>query len=301
MGFPNERDGEIGPDDLRMSFIFVPHGEPEPLEWMAEHPGWVKFPAVMVPRSRAEPPEAPIPARRDVSSPRRFPGGSPCDVPSGLRKPGEACPVDIAGPSDMAAFVQNYNQVSRLIGAPLLTAPFGQADFQLDRSDNAVNPPNLVSSEKVALGATSTNWLPECAPDPLNSLFVDDLGSLSDQTSDPRKGLIQVQGFPFFDPLLRMPLSKPPEGVFPRYMERIPRLSGKEGATDIPSWARGARRMLGETPRDFARRLMDDHFGRGNWSETGRDFQKLKKFGARSFQDPRLEIILPFSQAEPSA
>src|SRR6185312_4329434 len=39
--------------------IFVPHGDPEPVEWMAQHSGWVKFPAVFVPhavqtRDRAE-------------------------------------------------------------------------------------------------------------------------------------------------------------------------------------------------------------------------------------------------------
>ncbi len=41
--------------DLRTPFIFVPHGDPEPLEWMAAHPGWVKFPATMVVRSARQP------------------------------------------------------------------------------------------------------------------------------------------------------------------------------------------------------------------------------------------------------
>ena len=30
--------------------MFVRHGDPLPLQWMAEHPGWVKFPATLVPR-----------------------------------------------------------------------------------------------------------------------------------------------------------------------------------------------------------------------------------------------------------
>jgi hypothetical protein len=37
-------------DDLHLPWIFVPHGAPEPTEWMAEHPGWIKIPATMVPR-----------------------------------------------------------------------------------------------------------------------------------------------------------------------------------------------------------------------------------------------------------
>jgi hypothetical protein len=38
------------PNTLVVPFIFVPHGCPLPVEWMAEHPGWVRFPATMVPR-----------------------------------------------------------------------------------------------------------------------------------------------------------------------------------------------------------------------------------------------------------
>lgn len=42
---------------LRVPFIFVPHGAPKPVEWMAAHPGWVSFPAKFRPR--------PMPASRD--------------------------------------------------------------------------------------------------------------------------------------------------------------------------------------------------------------------------------------------
>ncbi len=40
------------PRFLRVPFIFVPHGAPPPLEWMAEHPGWVKFPATFIPHAQ---------------------------------------------------------------------------------------------------------------------------------------------------------------------------------------------------------------------------------------------------------
>jgi hypothetical protein len=45
-------DRSSGSDTLEVPFVFVKHGDPEPTEWMARHPGWVKFPATMVPRSR---------------------------------------------------------------------------------------------------------------------------------------------------------------------------------------------------------------------------------------------------------
>ncbi len=41
------------PNTLVVPFIFVPHGHPLPIEWMREHPGWVRFPATFVPRDPA--------------------------------------------------------------------------------------------------------------------------------------------------------------------------------------------------------------------------------------------------------
>jgi hypothetical protein len=42
-----------GSDTLRVPFMFVKHGDPLPTEWMGRHPGWVKFPAILVPRDPA--------------------------------------------------------------------------------------------------------------------------------------------------------------------------------------------------------------------------------------------------------
>jgi hypothetical protein len=39
-------------DELKMPFIFVPHGAPEPAEWLANHRDWIKLPATFVPRGR---------------------------------------------------------------------------------------------------------------------------------------------------------------------------------------------------------------------------------------------------------
>ncbi|WP_284943942.1 AHH domain-containing protein [Acidisoma cladoniae] len=43
-------DSDYVADELRVPFVFIPRGAPRPLEWMAAHPGWVKFPATFVPR-----------------------------------------------------------------------------------------------------------------------------------------------------------------------------------------------------------------------------------------------------------
>lgn len=91
---------------------------------------------------------------------------------------------------------------------------------------------------------------------------------------------------PFIETVPRL-FAKPPEEAIPRNMERIPRQSGKEAADDIPSWARGKPRRVGETPREFAKRLMDEHNGKGGWDEKNPDFNKLKKWGSRAWRDPR--------------
>lgn len=59
------------------------------------------------------------------------------------------------------------------------------------------------------------------------------------------------------------------------------------GAKDVPSWAKGNKPMQGESGRDFAKRLLDKQFGEGNWSDRGptSDFNRIKKWGDRSFED----------------
>lgn len=93
---------------------------------------------------------------------------------------------------------------------------------------------------------------------------------------------------------VRPPLffDEPLETIRP-FKETIPRLSGKEGAKQAPSWARGQRPYVGEKGRDFAKRLMDEQYGRGNWERDRQsEFNKLKKYGDRNFRDPK-SIVLP--------
>ncbi len=80
-------------------------------------------------------------------------------------------------------------------------------------------------------------------------------------------------------------------------MERIPNQSGKEGATNIPDWARGSPRFRGEDPVAFATRLMNERYGKGQWGQTSEsrgprsEFQRLKKFGQRAFREEVLGIF----------
>ena len=41
----SDKPDRPGFGDLETPFLVVPHGAPEPTEWMRKHPGWVKFPA----------------------------------------------------------------------------------------------------------------------------------------------------------------------------------------------------------------------------------------------------------------
>lgn len=61
--------------------------------------------------------------------------------------------------------------------------------------------------------------------------------------------------------------------------------SGKEKATDVPSWAKGNRPYKGESGKDFAKRLCDEYFGEGNYSTKGQsDYSKIRKWGDRGFE-----------------
>ncbi len=64
---------------------------------------------------------------------------------------------------------------------------------------------------------------------------------------------------------------------------KISKLSGKEKANDVPSWARGNKPKEGEDGKSFAKRLMDEKYGSGNWKTTSREYSQIKKWGDRGF------------------
>jgi hypothetical protein len=62
-------------------------------------------------------------------------------------------------------------------------------------------------------------------------------------------------------------------------------LSGKEAADDVPSWAQGERPLIGESGKDFAKRLLDNKHGAGNYpTGPGSEFNNIKKWGDRAFE-----------------
>jgi len=75
-----------------------------------------------------------------------------------------------------------------------------------------------------------------------------------------------------------------------RFKLRVSGLSGKEAATDIPSWAKewaDARPGVDENGTTFATRMMNRRYGVGAWEKAGEqnaEFSKLKKFGDRAFE-----------------
>lgn len=102
----------------------------------------------------------------------------------------------------------------------------------------------------------------------------------------PAQGLLLTPRPPM---LFSRPPVLPPGPRTP--MQRVPRQSGKEAATDTPSWFPRFPRWVGETPVQYATRAMDGRYGPGNWPRTrdqAREFGKIQKYGSRAFRDPSL-------------
>lgn len=61
--------------------------------------------------------------------------------------------------------------------------------------------------------------------------------------------------------------------------------SGKDGAKDVPSWAKGERPYKGESGKDFADRLLGDKYpGTKYPTGPGSEHNKIRKYGDRSFE-----------------
>ena len=53
--------------------------------------------------------------------------------------------------------------------------------------------------------------------------------------------------------------------------------SGKEKASDIPTWAKGQRPLPGESGKDFADRLLKDKYGDNYPTGPGSEHNKLSQ------------------------
>lgn len=64
--------------------------------------------------------------------------------------------------------------------------------------------------------------------------------------------------------------------------------SGKEAATDIPSWAKGKTKQANEDGKTAAKRIMNEQYGEGNWEDNDqrkKEYSQIKKNLDR--KDPR--------------
>ena len=67
-------------------------------------------------------------------------------------------------------------------------------------------------------------------------------------------------------------------------------MSGAEGSTDIPSWVKDEGYKpprVGETGKEYARRVLDNKYGPGNWDRgTKSEYSVIPKWADRHFQNP---------------
>ena len=68
------------------------------------------------------------------------------------------------------------------------------------------------------------------------------------------------------------------------YKAKIAPKRGKE-KDDVQSWAKGERPYVGESGKEFAKRIMDARYGKGNYDKgADTEFSKLQKYGDTHFE-----------------
>ena len=73
-----------------------------------------------------------------------------------------------------------------------------------------------------------------------------------------------------------------------KYKVKKPGVSGKDGAKDVPDWVKEYKPYVGENGNQFAKRILDNKYGKGNYrTGTDTEFSKIKKWCDRSFMNPK--------------
>ena len=78
-------------------------------------------------------------------------------------------------------------------------------------------------------------------------------------------------------------------------MRSIPRLSGKEGAKDVPSFARPFRPQVGEGSHRFADQVMEENYPGTAWRDVPKrmdEWRSIEKWGRRAFENPAFPGVL---------
>ncbi len=88
-----------------------------------------------------------------------------------------------------------------------------------------------------------------------------------------------------YDKLKKLEISNSNKKNKIEFKKPKPNISGKEGAKDVPSWAKGNRPYKYESGKDFAKRLLDERYGKIRHKTGPRsDFNRIKKWGDRAFE-----------------
>jgi hypothetical protein len=62
------------------------------------------------------------------------------------------------------------------------------------------------------------------------------------------------------------------------YEAKSSKKSSKERSSDIPSWSRGKSALPGENGNDYATKLLNEKYGKGNWKKgPNTEHNKLRK------------------------
>ena len=152
---PSDREG---PNEFRVPFIFVPHGHPEPKEWMARHPGWVKFPAVMVPRAELD--------QQPASPAAAWPPAVPAPMPASLPMQGPVAEVAAVPETPPASELLIDGMAAEAIPPEYRDPQFDVAAFDPIGALRAIQP--VLDDPAAAAGLRP----PRTAPGPNPGLFT---------------------------------------------------------------------------------------------------------------------------------
>jgi hypothetical protein len=98
-------------DELKLPFIFVPHGAPEPTEWMISHLDWIKLPATLEPNAQRD-----GRAKRSSGSPP--PSGRRRSLDQPVASPGPAAPSPSTMDTMSSPALAATNQISDRASTP---------------------------------------------------------------------------------------------------------------------------------------------------------------------------------------
>lgn len=143
-------------------------------------------------------------------------------------------------------------------GGPLLTLAGGGSEIASVGSSSAISIP--VATEGIGIAGSGL----AISFDALRNMFDVRIQKSESSKGDGEKNAEQENNKEY---------KKPKRG------------SGKEKANDVPSWARGEKPYKNENGKQFADRLLDEKYGKGNYSKgPGSEYNQIRKWGDRGFE-----------------